>query len=56
MGSDSHTHPVDGTGRLNGADGVWMVDASIVPSCPEVNPQITIMALALAVAEGVARR
>jgi choline dehydrogenase-like flavoprotein len=34
---------------------VWVADASILPSCPEVNPQVTIMALALAVAEGIAR-
>ena len=55
MGADSQTHPVDETGRLRGAEGVWVADASIVPSCPEVNPQLTIMALALAVAERMQR-
>ncbi|MHB1711076.1 MAG: GMC family oxidoreductase [Acidimicrobiales bacterium] len=49
MGADPQIHPVDETGRLRGIDGVWIADASIVPSCPEVNPQVTIMALALAV-------
>ncbi len=53
-GGDDQRCPVDATGRLRGVDGVWVADASILPSCPEVNPQLSIMALALAVAEGVA--
>jgi choline dehydrogenase-like flavoprotein len=51
MGLDAETHPVDPTGRLRGVDRLYVVDASIVPSCPEVNPQLTIMALAAGVAE-----
>ena len=43
--------PVDETGRLRGVDGVWVADASILPSSPEVNPQLAIMALALGVAD-----
>ncbi|CRH16504.1 oxidoreductase [Mycobacterium tuberculosis] len=39
------------TGRLRGVEGVWVADASILPSCPEVNPQLSIMAMALAVAD-----
>jgi len=35
---------------LRGAEGVWLADASVLPTCPEVNPQLTIMAMALAVA------
>jgi choline dehydrogenase-like flavoprotein len=49
-GADEQRCPVDETGRLRGVDGVWVADASILPSCPEVNPQVSIMALALAVA------
>jgi len=45
--------PVDPTGRLRGVDGVWVADASILPSCPEVNPQVSIMALAQGVADEV---
>jgi choline dehydrogenase-like flavoprotein len=45
--------PVDETGRLRGVAGVWVADASILPSCPEVNPQLSIMALALGVADQV---
>ncbi|BBZ22353.1 GMC family oxidoreductase [Mycolicibacter hiberniae] len=52
-GSDDQLCPVDERGRLRGVDGVWVADASILPSCPEVNPQVSIMALALAVADEV---
>ena len=52
-GADAHRCPVDETGRLRGVDGVWVADASILPSCPEVNPQISIMAMALGVADEV---
>jgi choline dehydrogenase-like flavoprotein len=37
---------VDGDLRLHGAEGVYVADASAVPSSLGVNPQITIMALA----------
>ncbi len=53
-GADDQLCPVDEAGRLRGVDGVWVADASILPSCPEVNPQLSIMAMALAVAEQVA--
>ncbi len=52
-GSDEQLCPVDETGRLRGVEGVWIADASILPSSPEVNPQLSIMALALAVADEV---
>jgi choline dehydrogenase-like flavoprotein len=52
-GSDAQHCPVDPRGRLRGVDGVWVADASILPSCPEVNPQMSIMALALAVADEI---
>jgi choline dehydrogenase-like flavoprotein len=41
---------------LRGVDGVWVADASILPSSPEVNPQLSIMAVALAVADEVCSR
>ncbi len=50
MGADPQRCPVDPDGRLRGTEGVWLADASVLPTCPEVNPQLTIMAMALAVA------
>lgn len=55
MGADAERAPVDTSGRLRGAQGVYVADASVLPTCPEVNPQLTIMAMALAVAEDAAR-
>jgi choline dehydrogenase-like flavoprotein len=53
MGVDPQTAPVDQLGRLRGVEGVWVADASVLPSCPEVNPQVTIMALALSIASNL---
>jgi hypothetical protein len=54
-GSDPARHPVDPEGRLRGINGVWVADGSMVPSCPGVNPQVSIMALAAGVGEAAAR-
>jgi choline dehydrogenase-like flavoprotein len=54
-GSDPARHPVDPEGRLRGVDGVWVADGSILPSCPGVNPQVSIMALAAGVGEAASR-
>ena len=53
-GSDPARHPVDPEGRLRGIDGVWVADGSILPSCPGVNPQVSIMAMAAGVGEAAA--
>ncbi len=53
-GSNPSRYPVDVAGRLRGVGGVWVLDASILPTCPEVNPQVSIMALVDALAPGVA--
>ena len=50
MGADPQYCPVDPDGRLRGTAGLWIADASVLPTCPEVNPQLTIMAMALAIA------
>ncbi|WP_377266800.1 GMC family oxidoreductase N-terminal domain-containing protein [Peterkaempfera sp. SMS 1(5)a] len=56
MGADPAAFPVDPYGSLRGVRGVTVADGSLLPSCPGVNPQITIMAAALSVAEEVLRR
>ena len=55
MGADRQRCPVDADGRLRGAHGVYVADASVLPTCPEVNPQLTIMAMALGIADGIVR-
>jgi len=54
-GADPGRHPVDPEGRLRGVDGVWVADGSVLPSCPGVNPQISIMAIAIGVGEAAAQ-
>lgn len=45
-GADPARHPCDPFGALRGVRGVVVADASLLPSCPGVNPQVSIMALA----------
>ncbi len=52
-GADPERAPVAEDGRLRGVQGVWIADASVLPTCPEVNPQVSIMAIALAIANGI---
>ncbi|MBT2391980.1 GMC family oxidoreductase [Streptomyces sp. ISL-1] len=51
-GADAQRFPAGPCGRLRGVQGVLIADASVLPGCPEVNPQLSIMAAALAVTEG----
>jgi len=46
MGADPRTSVVDGHGAAHDVPGLWVLDASVVPSSTVVNPQITVMALA----------
>ncbi len=45
MGSDPSS-PVDSRLRLKGIDGLYVCDASVLPSVPESNPQATVQMLA----------
>ncbi|MFD9124892.1 GMC oxidoreductase, partial [Kitasatospora sp. NPDC059571] len=54
LGADPQRAPADPQGRLRGVHGVLLADGSALPGCPGVNPQLTIMALALAVARAAA--
>lgn len=42
---------VDSYGRVRGVENLFVADGSLIPEAPGVNPQMTIMALALRVAE-----
>jgi len=46
MGKDPARAVCDGSGRVHGYEGLWVVDASAIPSNLGVNPQHTIMGLA----------
>jgi choline dehydrogenase-like flavoprotein len=46
MGADPSQAVCDGSGELHDVPGVWIGDASALPTAPGVNPMITIMALA----------
>jgi choline dehydrogenase-like flavoprotein len=54
-GAHPDRSPVDARGALRGVQGVWVADASALPSCPTVNPQVSVMALALAIADRIVR-
>jgi choline dehydrogenase-like flavoprotein len=41
-------------GRVWGYENLVVADASVLPSCPQVNPQITVMAIARKIAESMA--
>ena len=56
MGADPRSAPVTPTGRLRGTQGVYLADASVLPTCPTVNPQITIMAMSLGIAQHLTGR
>ncbi|WP_369193026.1 GMC family oxidoreductase N-terminal domain-containing protein [Streptomyces djakartensis] len=56
LGADGGRSPVRPDGRLRGTEGVLVSDACLLPSSPGVNPQVTIMALAHAVAEQTVAR
>ncbi|WP_176735724.1 GMC oxidoreductase, partial [Actinacidiphila rubida] len=54
-GADPQRAPADPSGRLRGVHGVLVADGSVLPSCPEVNPQLSIMAAALSITDAASR-
>jgi choline dehydrogenase-like flavoprotein len=55
MGKDRARSVCDGEGRVHGYDGLYIADASAIPTNLGVNPQHTIMSLARYWAEGLLR-
>ncbi|MGZ4139115.1 MAG: GMC family oxidoreductase N-terminal domain-containing protein [Actinomycetota bacterium] len=55
MGSDPAQSVVGPYGEVHGVAGLFVSDASVLPGCPTVNPQITIMAFATRTADYLAR-
>ena len=47
MGEDTSRCGADSFGRVHGTSNVWVNDASLLPTAPGVNPQGTVMALAI---------
>jgi choline dehydrogenase-like flavoprotein len=54
MGSDPATSVTDPNGAVRGTEGLYVADASLLPSSVGVNPMMTIIACASRVARGVA--
>ena len=55
MGSSPADSVTDSWGQVHGVPWLFVADASLFPRCAEINPYVTIMALADRVAEGVRR-
>ncbi len=53
MGRGSSDSVTDGWGRVHGVPWLFVADSSLFPRCSEVNPYVTVMALADRVAEGI---
>jgi choline dehydrogenase-like flavoprotein len=56
MSRDSSAGVTDPDGAVRGVAGLYVADASLLPSSVGVNPMMTIIACALRVAEGIAER
>ena len=53
MGRDASDSVTDGWGRVHDMPWLYVADSSLFPQCSEVNPYVTVMALADKVAEGI---
>ncbi|MBZ5586948.1 MAG: GMC family oxidoreductase [Acidobacteriia bacterium] len=56
MGADAGTSVTDAWGQVHGFPWLFVADGSLFPACAEINPYVTIMALADRVAERVRAR
>jgi choline dehydrogenase-like flavoprotein len=56
MGDDAATSVVDRNCQVHGVSGLYVIDASVLPSAGAVNTGLTIMALALRAGDHIAQR
>jgi choline dehydrogenase-like flavoprotein len=54
MAADAARGPCTPEGQLRGAPGIFVVDGSLLPTAPGVNPHATILAISSLVAERIA--
>ena len=55
MGADPVSSVVDPTGRFHDVDNLWACDGSVFPTASGYNPTLTIIAVALRIAHGLAQ-
>ena len=55
MGADPASSVVDPTGRFHDVDNLWACDGSVFPTASGYNPTLTIIAVALRIAHGLAQ-
>ncbi|MGV9714054.1 GMC family oxidoreductase N-terminal domain-containing protein [Gordonia sp. NPDC003424] len=53
LGADPSTSVADPSGQLHDVRGVWIADASGMPTCSSVNPMVTVMTLARRTAHAI---
>jgi choline dehydrogenase-like flavoprotein len=53
MGGSPTQSVTDAWGRVHGVPWLFVADSSLFPQCSEINPYVTVMALADRVAEGI---
>ena len=56
MGLDPSASVVDATGQVHGVDGLYVADASVLPSAGAVNTGLTIIALAMRTGDAILGR
>jgi choline dehydrogenase-like flavoprotein len=56
MGTDPATSVVDTHGQSHEVPGLYVADASVLPTALGANPMLTIMACARHIARGIAER
>lgn len=56
MGTDPRTSVVDAECRVHGIDNLWIASAAVFPTSSQANPTLTVVALALRIADRLLRQ